>query len=241
MVSGTIGLFSSLGVQISSVLLRDVFFDPHLLYDPDRLTQLARGLAAQRSQKVDANFASDITEHLFEPREGTHGLDLVSFNIQRGRDHGLATYNDARAATGQNRARSWDDLRRDMTDEAITALRSVYGHVDDVDLFIGGVLESPLPNVILGRTFGRLVGDQFIRLRYGDNFFFDLGGCTRPWKLLGTQVEQIRRASWARVLCDNVADITRIQPLAFRVADNGSNAVASCDSDAIPSVDLDVW
>ena len=240
LVSGTIGMFSALGVQTSSVTLREVFFDPHLLYDPQRLTQLARGLVTQRAQALDSNFAADVTEHLFEGEE-TLGMDLVALNIQRGRDHGLATYNDARAATGQRRAASWDDLRGDMPDDAISALRAVYGHVDDVDLFIGGVLERPLPHVLLGKTFGRLVGDQFIRLRQGDNFFYDLGGSKRPWRLSGGQLEQVRRASWARLLCDNVADVTRVQPLAFRAADDGSNAVTDCGSDAIPRVDLDAW
>ncbi|KAF0288400.1 Chorion peroxidase [Amphibalanus amphitrite] len=241
LVSGTIGLFSSLGVQTSSVMLRDVFFDPHLLYDPQRLTQLARGLAAQRTQKLDGNFASDLTEHLFEADGASHGLDLVALNIQRGRDHGLGTYNDAREATGRPRATSWADLQGDMTSAAIEALQSVYQHVDDVDLFIGGVLEQPIPHVMLGRTFSRLIGDQFIRLRHGDNFFYDLGGSERPWRLSGAQLEQVRRASWARVLCDNVADVTRIQPLAFRTADSGSNAVTSCGSQAIPQVDLGPW
>ncbi|KAF0296027.1 Chorion peroxidase [Amphibalanus amphitrite] len=241
LVSGTIGLFSSLGVQVSSVMLRDVFFDPHLLYDPQRLTQLARGLTNQRTQRLDGNFASDVTEHLFEGDGDSHGLDLVALNIQRGRDHGLGTYNDARVATGQSRVPTWNALRRTMSAEEIEALRSVYGHVDDVDLFIAGVLERPMRHVVLGKTFGRLIGDQFIRLRHGDNFFYDLGGSERPWRLSSAQLEQVRRASWARVLCDNVADVTRIQPLAFRVADTGSNAVTSCDSDAIPRVNLDAW
>ncbi|XP_037073157.1 chorion peroxidase-like [Pollicipes pollicipes] len=240
MVSGTLKMFSALGGSATSVLLRDFFFDPHLLYSSERLNELARGLVAQQAQALDGYFAEDLTEHLFQGDGDAYGLDLVALNIQRGRDHGLATYNDARAAAGLPRAQRWEDLSSDLPDEAITVLRAAYGHVDDVDMFVGGVLERPLPGVALGRTFGRLIGDQFIRLRHGDNFFYDLGG-DRPWQLTGAQLAQVRRTSWARVLCDNVDGITRVQPLAFRVADTAANAVTDCDSRAIPTVDLSQW
>lgn len=41
------------------------------------------------------------------------GMDLMSINVHRGRDHGIATYNDMRVVCGLPRAQSF----RDITDQ----------------------------------------------------------------------------------------------------------------------------
>lgn len=53
------------------------------------------------------------------------------------------------------------------------ALSRLYGSPDEVDLFIGGISEKPLPGAVLGPTFVCIVGDQFSRLRRGDRFFYE--------------------------------------------------------------------
>ncbi len=37
-------------------------------------------------------FMSQVTNHLFEEQGKGFGLDLVSLNLQRGRDHGISFY-----------------------------------------------------------------------------------------------------------------------------------------------------
>jgi hypothetical protein len=52
---------------------------------------------------VDPLVVDDVRNFLFgEP--GSGGFDLVSLNIQRGRDHGLPGYNDVREALEIGRA-----------------------------------------------------------------------------------------------------------------------------------------
>ena len=55
-----------------------------------------------------------------------------------------------------------------MDPAQVKKLQSIYGHVDDVDLFVGGFLErdsgdSPL---IVGTVFKCIIGDTFARLTH---------------------------------------------------------------------------
>lgn len=52
-------------------------------------------------------------------------------------------------------------------------MRRIYGNIDDVDLYIGGVSERPVNGAILGPTFLCLIGDQMARLRRGDRLFYE--------------------------------------------------------------------
>ena len=53
----------------------------------------------------------------------------------------------------------------------------MYTKVEDIDLFVGGLLEQPskASRAIVGDTFLCILGDQFARLKKGDRFFYDLG------------------------------------------------------------------
>ena len=54
----------------------------------------------------------------------------------------------------------------------------MYADVEDIDLFIGMVLEKPSESTgaLVGDTFRCLIADQFARLKHGDRYFYDLGG-----------------------------------------------------------------
>lgn len=45
--------------------------------------------------------------------------------------------------------------------------------MDDIDLFVGGAMESDVPGSILGQTFQCIVAEQFYRTRVGDRYFYD--------------------------------------------------------------------
>ena len=77
---------------MKSIPLTKSQFAPYDLYDNLTLETFVRGLTTQKSQELDALFSSELTEHLFQQDEEEFGMDLVSLNIQRGRDHGLAPY-----------------------------------------------------------------------------------------------------------------------------------------------------
>ena len=85
-------------------------------------------------------FSSSVQENL---RRGEGDLsDLVSINIQRGRERGLPGYTKYRnlQLCGLSNVKSFEDLKNvaGFQQEDVENLRKVYDNVHDIDLFVGG-------------------------------------------------------------------------------------------------------
>ncbi|KAK3866246.1 hypothetical protein Pcinc_028210 [Petrolisthes cinctipes] len=238
LISGSMKMFDKFGIVNSNLRLSEHQFSPFTLYEKDGIDSLLRGISFQRSQKFDRFFSEELTNHLFAGKS-PFGMDLVALNIQRGRDHGLPGYNQWRKICQLPLAKDFADLTDVMDPTVVEQLRQIYEHVDDIDIFIGGIAETPSPGSLLGHTFLCIVGDQFARLRLGDRFFYENGELESSFSL--AQLEQIRHTSMARVMCDNSDDLEMMQPLAF-IRPHLANMRASCKvGPLIPHVSLDPW
>jgi peroxidase len=51
-------------------------------------------------------------------------------------------------------------------------LKSLYGNVNNIDLWVGGLAEKHIPGDSLGPTFTNIIANQFSRLRDGDRFWY---------------------------------------------------------------------
>ena len=61
-----------------------------------------------------------------QTRQTDFGMDLMSLNIHRGRDHAIATYNEMRVICGLPRARDFNGIRDQIPEQTIRRLASVY-------------------------------------------------------------------------------------------------------------------
>lgn len=97
-------------------------------------------------------------------------MDLAALNIQRGRDHGLPGYNKWRSYCNLSAPSDIDGLAEHIANSTIRSMiRDIYGDdPDNIDLWVGGLLEDVLPGTLLGPTFQCIIGGQFKRLRDGD-------------------------------------------------------------------------
>jgi len=236
LIADTADLYGPGGSSPVQPKLREQFFRPHKLQLPGYLDKYLRGLCQQEPERFDHMASEEIVNHLFEVGR-KFGLDLLSFDIQRGRDHGLRPYNEYRAVCGQPPARNWDDITNYLRPEVIGALRSVYRTVDDIDLFVGGMLERPLKKGNVGPTFACIIAEQFRRWKVGDRFFYENGGLPNSFTL--AQLNEIRKVKLAKMICLNSDNFKVIQPEVFIKPNPTWNRPKHCSE--LPGIDFNAW
>ena len=193
-------------IAAGHLALRDAFFTPEtVLTDANGgIDPVLRGLVSQLGQEVDPFLVDDVRNLLFGPM----GFDLAALNMQRGRDHGLPSYNQMRATMGLTPYMSWDDAV--FMDGVKDLLMSVYTDINDIDLWIGGLAENHVNGGMLGELFSAIVGDQFSRLRDGDRFWYQNGMFETEW------MEFIEGSTLSAIIMRNTG-ITGLQANVFFV------------------------
>lgn len=104
------------------------------------------------------------------------GNDLAAVNIQRGRDHGIPAYTQWREPCGLTPIRDWSDFEKIVGPLSTRRIREGYNHVDDVDLFVGGLAERPVIGGLVGPVFACVIAQQFSNLRKGDRYWYENNG-----------------------------------------------------------------
>ncbi|KAK7105906.1 chorion peroxidase-like [Littorina saxatilis] len=217
--------------------LRTLFNRPDMVFD-DFNGVLKSLLGPSQAQMVDHRIVSEVTGHLFEPEDQphnapSHGLDLVALNIQRGRDHGLPPYNKYREFCGLPAVTSFNEFGSDLGKR----LAHVYRHVDDIDLFSGGMLEDPVSTASVGPTFACIISQQFNSLKFGDRFFYETDRVAEGFT--DGQLRSIRKMSLAHLCCE-MKGIQAVQRNAF-IAASRSNPIVPCTTLHETFVDLSLW
>ncbi len=171
MLTDTITRIDETGASIAGgdLPLHHAFFNPGELSAGGGIDPILRGLAGSKQQAIDVLVIDAVRNFLFGP-PGAGGFDLVSLNIQRGRDHGLSDYNAVRAAYGLPPITTFGDI----TSDPILAgkLTSLYGDVNDIDLWVGLLAEDHMIGSSVGETIAAILAEQFEALRDGDRFYY---------------------------------------------------------------------
>ncbi|XP_067615821.1 chorion peroxidase [Eurosta solidaginis] len=216
----------------------DVMLNPSRMRTRSFYDDMLRSMYTQPMQRVDRYITHGLSRYLFRG-DSPFGLDLAAFNIQRGRDHALRGYNDYLEVMGHRKLRGFSDLPEELGRK----LSELYHNPDDIDLWIGGLLESPVKDGIVGDTFAEIIADQFSRSKHGDRYFYEYGKDINPGAFTLEQLQEIRKASMARLICDNADHLTlaNVPPAAFEQSDLPLNKPVSCESSQIPIVDLSAW
>ena len=234
-------------VEDKPIQMKDAMFNPESFLNQTHssVNPILRGLCADMSLKADTTFPESMKDFLFAKKD-QFGKDLFSINIQRGRDHGLSGYNDYREFFGMQRARNFDELfevRPAMREH----FKEIYDHVDDIDLYAGGLAETPVDGGAVGATFAHLMGAQFRDLKFGDRFYFENGGCETIFT--PEQVSALRKVTLSSLIC-TCTDTDTVQMDPFRQSNDidemnpnrfGPRPNRRVPCNTVAKLDLEAW
>ncbi|KAK3266519.1 hypothetical protein CYMTET_24859 [Cymbomonas tetramitiformis] len=222
------------------VAMRHAFFNSSKILLEGGIEPIFHGLANQDNHGHDAKLTYDLGGHLFGP-PGPKGLDLVALNIQRGRDHGLPTFNEFRryyhlptfstfSEAEHERIRlqgmnTFLSPKHAYQKEVLSALNVIYrGDAEKLDAWVGLLAEMRLPRWEWGITLTKLLADQFKRYRNGDRLFWTNSGV-----FTSQQREALSHLTLAGIICANT-NIQHIQPNVFKLPTMPGNSRRPCAS-----------
>lgn len=117
-----------------SIELHRMLFNPYSLWADGGLDTALGSAIHTPLAKSDQFFTTELTEKLFQnniseskPKtRKTVGLDLVSLNVQRGRDHGLPSYTVWRKFCNLPSADTWEEMSHAVDADSLTSMKSIY-------------------------------------------------------------------------------------------------------------------
>jgi peroxidase len=167
-ISDTQAGIDNKGKEVFSQSLADAFFNTPEEDEANGIDPLLRNLGTDFAQATDVYAVGVLRNLLFAPLVGAdvEEIDLIAIDIQRERDAGLGTLNQTRQAIGLQPYNTFADLTPDPALQK--NLQDVYGTVDKVDLFIGGLAENQATGAVVGTTFQAIIARQFYALRAGE-------------------------------------------------------------------------
>ncbi|XP_070491099.1 peroxidase-like [Chironomus tepperi] len=214
-IDGSLQKLSESGQLEGVVRLSDFYHRPKAIEGYGNFDSLLRGLLQQPAQFFDRNYDPEIRSYLFRMQR-KYGSDLKALDIQRGRDHGLANYNELRSFCGLKRATKWEDFADHIPMSDVENLRRVYADVEDVDLNVGSSLEKPIgPDSLIGYTYTCLLKIQVKNLRITDRYWFENNDPAA--RFTPNQLAELRKASFTRIICDNTESIFTVPKNPFFV------------------------
>lgn len=157
-------------VSVGDVDLSGALFAPQLI-SRSGIEPYLRGLAYQIPQEVDGYIINEVRNFQVGGVRTAGGFDLAALNIQRGRDHGLPSYNQVRIDYGLTPKASFADMTSNVEIQALLA--EAYTSPDDMDLWVGGLCEDHYNGGLVGETFFTILKEQFERTRDGDRFWYE--------------------------------------------------------------------
>jgi hypothetical protein len=156
---------------------------------------------------IDTKVVDGLRNFLFGPPTAG-GLDLVSLNIQRGRDHGLPDYASAMFELGLGEITAFDQISSDP--EVQSTLAAQYGSVNNIDMWVGGIAEDPINGGHLGPLFFHVIKKQFEALRDGDRYWYQRS-------LPADELLEVENTTLADVIRRNTSIDTEIPDDVFHV------------------------
>jgi len=199
------------GNTVFTESLAQAFFNTPAEDEANGIDPLLRAIGIDNSQATDVYSVAVLRNLLFAGLVGgdVDQVDLIAIDIQRERDVGVGTLNQTRVALGLSPYSSFEQLTSDSRLQA--SFTALYGSINNVDLFMGGLAEAHARGADVGPTFEAILVDQFEALRAGDRFWwqnqkFDRATASMISKTTLAQI--IKRNTDTTTIADHVFVVT---------------------------------
>ncbi|XP_011298837.1 peroxidasin [Fopius arisanus] len=221
--------------------LYSAFYAPQELYEAGAIDRLIAGATAGHSRKPYPPSLNEIflERYFHDGKTNDAAVDYVAQVIQEGRDHGLPPYIRWRAFCDMPDVKTFKDLSGTMSKDTIDRLQRVYRNVEDIDLVTGALSEVAVEDAVMGPTFLCLLGHTFRNTRLGDRYWYE--NDRTPGAFTINQLNEIRRSTMAKILCDNGDRLKKVQPRAFLLKDPFLNEMTDCTMYQSGGMNLSVW
>ncbi|GAB0096539.1 Haem peroxidase domain superfamily, animal type [Sergentomyia squamirostris] len=216
--------------NLEILTLSDTVFNSSIIIT--KYDDILRGLCRQRINLEGA--PREITSRLFKNSKNDLGTDLLSFDIQRGRDHGLNSYTTYLEYCGHKHIHDFDDLAVVMDYETIRKLKKAYKSVHDIDFFVGSSLEDTRGE-LFGPTNRCIMIEQFKRYKSGDRFFYTFTDGPNPFT--PQQLKEIKKFTAAHIFCEN-SGVESVPRRSFITPMSESDFIA-CKN--LPKIQYSLW
>ncbi len=152
------------------------------------------GMANTFASQVGPSFPSELNTH---PNPVLPDLHLMAIDCFRGRDFGLIDFNGLRQALGLPAVTSMSQISKASLNQYIL---NQYNSVNNIDEFVGLILEDHAIDSPIGPTLQRAMERQMLKTREGDRFWFENPNYT---ELTGAEKQQVHRISMAKIILRN--------------------------------------
>lgn len=224
------------------IAMHKMLFNPYSLYNDNGLDNAMHSAMNTAVERADPYFNDEIKHHLFEKPNPTWnvsapcGLDLVSLNIQRGRDHGLPAYPEFRKYCHLPPVDTWEQMGAAVDADSLRRMQEIYQAPENVDVYTGGLSEPPMDGGILGPLFTCLIGEQFYRLKFGDSFWFER--TVGPQRFTTLQKREIYGTLLSSIICRNSDQVSFTQRYVMKRS-GPTNKLEDCDH--LDLFDFEPW
>ncbi|XP_065589784.1 dual oxidase 2 [Cyrtonyx montezumae] len=151
---------------------------------------LLLGMSSQIAEQEDNIVVEDLQDYWYGPLKYSR-TDYVASWLQRGRDLGLPTYNQAREWFGLEPLQDWTNLAPHSQQKVLEVAALYANNTGHLELLPGGMLEGD------SLLFSTIILDQFLRLRDGDRFWFEN---TKNGLFTAEEVKEIHNTTFRDVL-----------------------------------------
>lgn len=198
--------------------------------------EICRGLLMQPVHS--GGYDPALFQGLFASSESAPGTDILSIDLNRGRDHGLPPYANILRLIKGSPIRNFADLSPFISNRHIALLRNTYEAVEDVDLLAGALLETPKDGTLMGPTSQLMFLKQFSRLKTADPYFYtNRLPFVNPKPFTTAQLREIKKASTNLLFCLNSGVTTVPRKPSF--APTSNSEVVNCSS--LPQISYESW